>query len=316
MTNFYVQQDLEMILIAHYIDFCNPIDGNLLNQLDYYIFLKLRNIDIKFFIFHEYLENKLDPQIQKKLNILIDSRYNLSNIEKRNIKKDILYYFFNGQQRFILFLKKQKINYLILTDQTYDRLFNINKLSLNVINDIFIIRSWYSFYNKLNLTYGNAIILNENELCGNVNYLKKVYTELLFNDNKNNNAFILANGERKLTDEEISDISHLYSDKFDNIFLCSNHFHDISKYPKCCFIDTVSTNRLFELFSTYIYVPTKTYEFAPKMLLESIFLGKSIIYYKYPENINKRFEDIKNNDIEKYKLTKNDKLFQMMGLFR
>ena len=51
------------------------------------------------------------------------------------------------------------------------------------------------------------------------------------------------------------------------------------------------------------------------MLLESIFLGKSIIYYKYPDNINKRFEDIKNNDIEKYKLTEKDELFQMMELF-
>ena len=305
-----------MILIAHYIDFYNPIDGNLLNQLDYFIFLKLRNIDVKFFIYQDYLENSLDPQIQKKLNVLIDSRYNISNSEKRDIKKNILYCLMSDKQKSIFVtLHTQRIDNLIVTDQSYDRIFNINKLPLKVHDKIFVIRSWFSFYNELSLSYGNVIILNENELCGDVNYLKKVYTDLLFNDNNNNNAFILANGERKLTDDEISDIHHLYSDKFDNIFLCSNHQHDISKFSKYHFIDTVSKNKLFESFSTYIYVPTKTYEFAPKMLLESIFLGKSIIYYKYPDNINKRFEDIKNNDIEKYKLTEKDELFQMMELF-
>ena len=46
------------------------------------------------------------------------------------------------------------------------------------------------------------------------------------------------------------------------------------------------------------------------MLVESKYLNKNIHYYKYPENFSQRFQDVLDNNINKYKLDETDEIVQ------
>lgn len=278
-----------MNLILHYIDHENVIDGNTITLLDLFFFMKLHSIDVNC-IFFSISHNSY----KMIFNDLILSRYNISNQYLKEVKVVTC-------DPNLLKLKRNllcKFDNIIMTDATYSRLKNV-KL---VFNQLDIINSWFSFYNK-NTYPSNTKIFNENYLCGKVNYHKKICVELLKNKYTKDKMFILANGERRLTQHELDDISFKFNC---NKVLCQDIIEglDITNYTIYSLKDP-----LFD-YSTYLYVPTKTYEFAPRMLLESIFLGKNVEIYKYPENKNQRFIDIMNNDINKYKLTLNDEIIR------
>lgn len=285
-----------MNLIIHYIDHENVIDGNTITLLDLFFFMKLHNIDISC-IFFTISSN----QYQILYTNLINSRYKLNIDVTYNYLKSIglniisLCGRYSNLTKYIL----RRFDNVIMTDATYNRLKDVKLLYKNLS----IITSWFSFYNK-NEYPNNTKIFNENHLCGEVNYYKKIYVDLLKDVKCNTEKlFILANGERRLTQHELNEIDNKY---FGIKILCQDKVQDLdtSRYKLYCI-----GQPLFD-YSTYLYVPTKTYEFAPRMLVESIFLNKKIEIYKYPSNINQRFFDIEINDIQKYKLSIDDELIK------
>lgn len=290
---------MKKILIIHYIDRYNVIDGNLPTIIDLYIFLKKLGINVWCILFSDDTD-KSNINFSEILEKCFYNRYNENDYKIIKRIKYIKYKKVND----ILKLNLVKYDISIMTDKTF---FNTIRLSAILPTyNYFILNSWFSFYFK-NEYPDNTTIFNENYLCGQVNYNKKTYKESLKNyiDNQNK-MFILANGERRLTQDELYEIKEKYKnyklvlcqDKIDNLDVSGFNLFDISM-------------PLFD-YSTYLYVPTKTYEFAPRMLLESIYLGKKIKYYKYPENKNKRFLDIINNNIDQYLLTENDEIIQII----
>lgn len=292
------------MLILHHLDDTNLIDGNVINIFDYYLLAKKSNMNITLIFFLDsYLKTEANiVTVNKILTAVLKSRYvdyklfefkiYLSNIY---LKSTIL---------------KNLCDKIIITDKSYYEITNTLKLFFihKLFKQIYIINTWFSFFKKQE--YNNTVkIFNENNNTGKSNYIKKIYFDGLLNIYNDNAAFVLSNGERSLSVLEILEIEKLYSSKFKIIYICSNQKYNINS-DSVRFIDTYKTNFLFD-FNTYIHIGSKNYDYAPRMLIESAFLGKNILFYRCNNTIinSIRVQDALNKNFKKYNLTLNDEIY-------
>lgn len=70
----------------------------------------------------------------------------------------------------------------------------------------------------------------------------------------------------------------------------------------------------FDKFTKYAYVLPFGMDYSPRLLIECKYLGKEILYYREkivaPDGGTKRYNDILNNNIDKYQLTIDDEIIQ------
>jgi len=278
------------MLFLHYIDKTNPIDGNLLTVLDYSLFCQDNNIKhTSILILPSYTYNVQDKlDFEQLLFKLIKSRYN--NHEKIRV--------YTCDEHQIKELVTLKFTKLVCSDRTFEE---IHKMDIHFIlqsKKFIIYRTWHSFYNREveNPNNYSIIILNENPSCGNYNYNRKIYFDGLRNTDCNENtAFILANGERRISEDYVEEyLSPKYKDKYDKIILVSNYKLEVQK--PFIWYNTLYLPDLFN-YKTFIYCGSNNYDYSPRMLLESIYLNKEIIMDSYPLNYSDRFLTVVKPDL-------------------
>ena len=273
------------MLFLHHIDETNQVDGNLLTIFDYYSFYKSKgeSCEIIFFIpSTSFVDlNHIDIVTERYKNEI-----SYSCVDEHNIYN----------------LLKLPYSNCFLSDRTYYEITNKWKKEICLSKfRCYVYRTWFSF--KYSFNTKNATILNEVQELGETNYKRKIYFEGIKNYKcKNKTALVLANGQRYLTEYEIDEILEIYKDY--KIQIIANYPIE-NKHPRLQVYDTVKED-LFN-FSTYIYT-ANDYDYAPRMLLESIFLEKEVLVYKTPSLSNsERLNVLSNKNLLKnYMFTLDD----------
>lgn len=291
-----------MVTIVHHCRGFHPFNGNIFNHFEYFIFLLQHKASVQLHLISDGCVSLNDI-----LNIMED-RYNLNCID---YKKFIT---FNYSENIVL-----KYDRVITNSKTiYDLNFNIDA------NEIHLVHTWASYNSpykeKINsfIRNKNIISYNENQLVGRINYIRPIYFELLkIPTNSANDIFLHLSGVREINFSNF--VKYIYPLKDINqkiiISLPKSQIKSMDFFKKISFVEIYEDHvpNLFEKFNTYIYILLKGFDYSPRMLVECFYLNKKIIFLN-KTNINhggvSRYEDILNNNISKYKLTKNDLLLK------
>lgn len=271
------------MLFLHHIDETNIVDGNLLTIFDYYSYYVSQDVDAEIILFIPST-SFVDIDI---INTVI-SRY------KNTPKYTII------DEHSIFNILKSKHHNCFLSDRTfYEIYYSWNKPVVLSKFKLHVYRTWFSFNHKLNLD--NIHVLNEVSELGIVNYKRKIYFEGLQNYSNPCVALLLANGQRQISISDIENILTMYSHL--ELQIITNIDIEYTN-PRVTFYNTVKKD-LFN-FSTFIYT-ANDFDYAPRMLLESIYLNKEIIIYKMPKIPSKRFKVLQNRSLLKdYTFSKDD----------
>lgn len=274
-----------------FIDPYHPLNGNIYYHLDYFNFVSKFDKDVKFVF---YLEPNHIYWLNKEIILEIaKERFGQVNFNPENI-------FFEQTKNFNL-LKYRSKN-IVTTDHTY---FKLDGLIPG--ENIFIFNTWFSLKYKYLIRNKFCTILNESPENGEVNYIRKIdLSGLKEPQNNPNNLFVYISGERSIVEEKLEDIYNKYSIQFDFVLTCQNYNLNIRKEKLKQFMYRLPN--CFEQFSTYLYIPPRQLDFAPRLIIESKFLNKNILIDSFPENENgmKRINSVLNNDINEYILNQTD----------
>jgi hypothetical protein len=279
--------------ILHHISKFHPLNGNIFYHFEYFIFLLQRGVDVRLVFTPNYDINKILP--------VMEDRYNLDGIDyKSRIYNDGII---------------KSPNLITNTKVLLDLKGNIKSDNLHLVN------TWasYFFKNEIN-EYKRKIdknIIQYNE-CPEIdveNYIRPIYFDLLRKPIKVDKAtFLHLSGVRQISlrqfikyvypkvGKEKIVVSYPESQKEEFNFLCLSNIESyIGHVPN-----------LFEKFDTYFYILLKGRDYSPRMLVESAYMGKKIIYINKMDNESskRRYRDCINGNFKKYEMNENDKLLR------
>lgn len=277
-----------MNAVLYHANPANPISGNIFYLFEYYLIIR-KYKEIKFII--------LDTN---NLNYIKDIF-----LDKYEFDKEILDDIISWNSKEIL---KLNIDKCLTTDRVY------NDLTLIRAKEIFIFNTWNSFENKIKKNDKRVKIFNECEMCGDVNYFRKLYFKAFKKpSNVENNIFVHLPNVRIPSEEEFTKIYESFNN-YEQILIYTdreieylNKFEDIKVYNEHIF-------NFFNRFNRYAYVLPNGQDYSPRLLLEAKYLNKEILYYRnIIENDGgfKRYNDILSDNILKYELNENDDIINM-----
>lgn len=279
-------------------------NGSFYYIIEYFLYLYLKNTDIILYII---CDKKIKEETQREFKKYFSIRYNVI-FPKKNI--------FYITELEMYFLKNKIQNSTIIVDtETFKNKFFLS--SLNKSNKIHLIytANYLSTITNFSreLTFFDICHYNENE-----NYNKKIFFDILNKPNLSENKnFISLKEIRMITIDQfkLNVLPLLKKLKNENTIILT----DISS-SLTIFLKTFSNielkhealPNLFEMFDTYIDCMLNNFDYSPRMILESYYLGKKVYYINNNKNDNafKRYNDILNNDINKYFLNDDDLLIQ------
>lgn len=149
-------------------------------------------------------------------------------------------------------------------------------------------------------------------------YIKKIYFEALrIPERVDEGVYVNLRGKRAVSIEQFNEKIKPILDKIDKrkLILVDNINSLFSKYLNHININTFDCI-LYDIqyrFDTYVDCMLNNYDYAPRMILESFYFNKSIIYIdnNLNDNAKKRYVNVKSGDISKYILTSDDDLIRM-----
>ena len=148
-------------------------------------------------------------------------------------------------------------------------------------------------------------------------YIKKIYLDALKKPIKiKESVYVNLRGKRIVSIDQFNEKIKPVLDKINKgkLILIDNNNSMFSRYLKYLGIETFD-QMLFDIhnqFDTYIDCALNVFDYSPRMILESYYFGKDVIYID--NNLNdgakKRYLDIKNGNINKYMLNSDDELIR------
>lgn len=291
-----------MISIIHYCTKGYPFNGNIFYNFEYFIYLIKHNIDVELHIVSE------GPPLSLILDVMED-RYNLKDVEY----KDRISFSFDK-------ITRRKFGKIISNAKA------INMLQDNISADEAHIVHTFDTYNlklkdsDLSKNFKRYFSYNESKVVEKVNHIKvnhirTMYLDLLKKPIKSDNAIYLhICGFREISLKEF----------IRYVLPARNNKHIITSFPESQekmmnfyngleFITGFENHvpDLFSKFDTYFYILLRNMDYSSRMLIESSYFNKDIIFIDKTNNVhggNQRYNDILNGDIEKYKMSFNDLL--------
>lgn len=148
-------------------------------------------------------------------------------------------------------------------------------------------------------------------------YIKKIYLDALKKPIKiKESVYVNLRGKRIVSIDQFNEKIKPVLDKINKgkLILIDNNNSMFSRYLKYLGIETFD-QMLFDIhnqFDIYVDCALNAFDYSPRMILESYYFGKNIIYID--NNLNdgakKRYLDIKNGNINKYILNSDDELIR------
>lgn len=274
--------------ILHNCHPLHPFSGNIFYQFEYYIYLLQRGVDVRMVFTPGYDVNHIIE--------VMEDRYDLDGIDYRgNITSDGV---------------TTAPNVITTTKVIYDLAGGVKAERL------FVVGSWvsYGFGNEVAgyLKGRNVTLYNECPECGEVNYTRPIYFDLLKKPVVSDDAVYLhisSNSRGVTAGEYINYIKPHIGDR-KTITSCTEE-----QYKKMFFIQNKHISHikgLFSKFDTYLYILLKTKDYSPRMIMESKYLGKDIIYINTVRNTTSvnRYNDCMSNNLEKYHMRDSDPLLR------
>ena len=278
--------------ILHHCSAFHPLNGNIFNHFEYFIYLFMNYVDVN-------LVFTPTCNVEEILNIMED-RYDLNRITYRDhIRND-------GVIR-------------------GDRVITNTKVLCDIqgqleAEEIHLVDTWASYYNREEINHyirnKNVIRYNECQLIGEVNYKRPIWFDLLRKPQDEDDAVYLHLAGVRCIEllDYLKYVKPLLKDRkvvlsypesqVDQFYYLKDN-PDITHYVG-------HMPRLFEKFDTYFYILIRGYDYSPRMILESAYMGKKIIHLNRTNNTSgyQRYLDAINGDYMKYDLTDNDKLIR------
>jgi len=272
---------MDAILFVNYV---NNINGALIDVCEYFFAIFEHNKNIKLLIVNY---NKI---FKKDLLNLIYDRYDLDNLdfEKNIIEIDRID------------LIKIKFNRLLITDYgTINRVKGIiniegDKSKIIILSDLHTDKKEYLINKQL---YPEGCVTYYGEM------------PFVYKDHQYQHKFLF---------DRYKPIQK--SDK--KFFIHSPENNDYSfldildiRYEDCIFKTSVHKNNLFELYSTFLYYHgAKWFDPRPRLMHESKFYGKDVIYInkpKWKDGSYYRYHDLINNGLKNRFLNKQDEIVRL-----
>lgn len=278
--------------ILHHCSNFHPLNGNIFNHFEYFIYLFLCGVDVNL-VFTPSCD--LEPILG-----IMEDRYRIPLAG------------YEGHIRTDGIVRGDRVvtNTKVLVDL---------KGEIEA-KEIHLVDTWASYYHDQEIkkySVGKNIIrYNECSIIGPVNYVRPIYFDLLRKPRYSEEAIYLhLAGVRfielldylkwvlpLIPDKRII-LSYPKSQKDQFFYLQDNPNieHYIGHVPN-----------LFEKFDTYFYILLSGHDYSPRMILESAYLGKKIIHLNRTNNESgyQRYLDAVNGEFEKYRLNENDKLLR------
>jgi hypothetical protein len=167
------------------------------------------------------------------------------------------------------------------------------------------------------LHYNNIIEYNESPLCGEVNYTRPIYFDIFKSVSFSpGSVYLHLCGVRNIKMKEF--LTHVLPLVKGRKIIVSYPEHQISEMKYLNKIDFVETYinhvpNLFNKFDTYFYIMLDSIDYSPRMLMECAYLNKEIIFIDKTGIIHgghTRYKDIQNKNLDKYRMTEDDKLLK------
>jgi hypothetical protein len=288
-----------MLSIIHYCSKEHPFNGNIFYHFEYFIFLIERSIEVELRIIGD----------GASLNVIIsvmEDRYNLKNIEYKD--------------KIIFSMSTMHIH-------KFDKIIS-NAKTIHMLKDkIFaeeahIMHTWDSHELKikdsdLSTNFKKSFFYNELTILGEVNYTRCLYLDLLKVPEKSDDAIYLhVCGVRNISTKEF--IQHVLPIKKDRKMIVSfpkSQQKELDFYRGLNNVEGFENHvpNLFSKFDTYFYILLQGIDYSPRMLIESSYLKKNIIFVNRSHLVhggNKRYDDILKRNTDKYNLTETDTLIR------
>jgi hypothetical protein len=279
--------------ILHHVSKFHPLNGNIFYHFEYFIFLLQRGVDVRLVFTPDYDISEILP--------VMEDRYNLDNIDyKSRIYTDGIV---------------KAPNLITNTKVLLDLCGNIRSENIHLVNtwaSIFY-KDEIKLYKKRNIR--NIIEYNECPEIGRVNYIRPIYFDLLRKPKQVEKAtFLHLSGVRHIDTREYIKyvfpivgkekviISYPKSQEEEFYFLgLSNIESYVGHVPN-----------LFEKFDAYFYILLRGRDYSPRMLVESAYMGKKIIYINKMDNESSksRYKDCLDGNFKKYEMNENDILLR------
>lgn len=271
---------MRAIVFKNYI---NNINGSVLNAIEYYLAMLIHNSSIRLLIinYNSIFQNKLEALIKDRYNTIgLDFKSNIINL---NYEKDLLHYSFD--------------RLLILDYSTLSKVRGLIKLKNNKSKIIII--------SELHTDNPNFMIDKSLYPKGCVEYYGEM--PFVYKDYQYTMKFLFS---RYCPTCETSNNVFIHSPNNTNY-----NFVDELELPEhtgILFKTGEHKNKLFSLFNTFVYYHAgKWFDPHPRLMVESYFYGKKILYYNYPNVIDGsyyRYTDLIKNGIDHRYLDKDDEI--------
>ncbi len=148
-------------------------------------------------------------------------------------------------------------------------------------------------------------------------YVKKIYFDALRIPSKiKEGVYVSLKERRSVSIEQFNERIKPILDKIDKkkLALVDNINSVFSKYLRSVNIDTIdcALNNIHSQFDTYIDCMLNNFDYAARMILESYYFGKNIVYIDngLSDGAKKRYQDIKSKSIDKYSLKYSDEIIK------
>jgi len=283
--------------------------GHLYEIIEYYLLLK-KHFKIGILICEDLPWNIIEKGI--------NSKYNLSQDEVKNIKANII---FANRPKYVVGKN------ILFVDGGFTRTMLRYGVTL-LFKNIFSFRCSNMDYHY-NLPYKNITLLQDDRVYNDednkisINYKKKIKFDI-FKDIKQPSVdaalLYITSNCRKVCDDYLIDL--IVQFKFDKYVVLSNDneiYKEKFKLLKNIDFPTMPVDNIFEKFNTYIYTPTKDkFDCSPRFIAECNFYNKNVIYYNIDDDYLKidtglkyRKYDIQ-NDFKSISLQSNDNIIKII----
>jgi hypothetical protein len=285
------------------------VSGHLYEIIEYYLLLK-SHFKIGILICEDLPWNVIEK--------CINSKYNLSQDEVKNIKANII---FANRPKYVVGKN------ILFVDGGFTRTMLRYGVTL-LFENIFSFRCSNMDYHY-NLPYKNITLLQDDRVYNDednkisINYKKKIKFDI-FKDIKKPSVdaalLYITSNCRKICDDYLIDLIMQF--KFDRYVVLSNDnekYKEKFKLFKNIDFLTMPVDNIFEKFNTYIYTPTKDrFDCSPRFIAECNFYNKDVIYHnidndylKIDTGLKYRKYDIQ-NDFKSILLQHNDDIIKII----
>ena len=242
--------------------------------LDYYTYAKSLNIDVQFIVIGNKINNKL--------------RYDIDNIEYINNVIDLRHYTCKN---------------LMSNIPSLNRTNNFIKYET-----LILFHTYSSFNTKLNKTFTNILHFNECPIIGKETYKKKIRFDLLPQiDYPENKIYCNLKGIKFRNPIDLND--ELPNNEW-LINIDKRKIIPSYKLNNYTFMHGAIDN-FWSKWDKLYYTLRNTFENSPRLLLESRYMNKDIIYDKINNGLNDGMKQRKNTPLENHMFSEDDDIIKL-----